>query len=170
LFGRVKQLTAFARTLSPNRVQQDGTPFTVSTPDFYVVNLEFESGVLVRLTTNFYVSGSTNQGEGIEFHGDVGSLFLHSWFVANSKLEYADFGKNYEAIPLVKETDQAIDWARGLQDFCDAIQNGTQSRVTGDQAAHVVEILEATDESARTGQVVALKSTFEIPAPMDFAK
>jgi predicted dehydrogenase len=175
LFGRVKQLTAFARTLSPNRVTKDGTAFTVTSPDFYVVNLEFDGidgkpGVLVRLTTNFYVSGSTNQGEGIEFHGDVGSLFLHSWFVANSKLEYADFGKDYEAIPLVKETDQAIDWARGLLDFCDAIQHGTQSRVTGDQAAHVVEILEATDESARTGQTVVLKSTFEIPAPMDFAK
>ena len=170
LFGRVKQLTAFARTLSPNRVTKDGTAFTVTSPDFYVVNLEFESSVLVRLTTNFYVSGSTNQGEGIEFHGDLGSLHLHSWFVANSKLEYADFGKAYEAIPLIKETDQAIDWSRGLHDFCDAIQNGTQSRVTGDQAAHVVEILSATDESARTGQTVVLKSTFEIPAPMDFAK
>lgn len=30
--------------------------------------------------------------------------------------------------------------------------------------------LEAIAGSARTGQTVVLKSTFEIPAPMDFAK
>ena len=170
LFGRVKQLTAFARTLHPNRVTKDGTPFNVTTPDFYVINLEFESGPLVRLTTNFYVSQNTLQGEGIEFHGDVGSLHLHSWFVANSDLEYADFGKPYENVPLVRPTDEVIDWARGLEDFCTAIQSGTPSRVTGDHAAHVVEILEATDESAKTGKTIELKSTFAVPAPMDWAK
>lgn len=170
LFGPASRLTAYARTLKPNRVTKDGQPFTIEAPDFYVVNIEFPDGPLVRLTTNFYVSGQTRQAEGIEFHGDKASLHLHSWFLANSALEQAEFGKAYEPVPLARPTDAAIDWARGLVDFTDAIRNDRPSRVTGEHAAHVVEILEATNESARTGQTVELKTRFAPPAPMDWAR
>ncbi|MGL4608558.1 MAG: Gfo/Idh/MocA family protein [Trueperaceae bacterium] len=164
LFGPAKRLTAFATTLSPNRVTKDGQPFTVEAPDFYVVNIEFPKGQLVRLTTNFYVSGSTRQGESLEFHGDIGSLYLESWFIANSKLHYADFGKPYKSLALVKDTDVGMDWAVGLQDFTDSIRAKKTSRVTGDHAAHVVEILEATNTSVKTGKSVELTSTFTVPA------
>ncbi len=170
LFGPAKRLTAFATTLSPNRVTKDGTPFTIEAPDFYVINLQFDSGLLVRLTTNFYVSGRTRQGEGIEFHGDVGSLHLHSWFGANSLLEYADFGQSYASIASLKPTEVGIDWARGLVDFAEAIATGRVSRVTGEHAMHVVEILEATNQSVKTGQSVELTSSFTPPALMDWVE
>jgi len=169
LFGPAKRLTAFATTLQAQRLSKDGKPFTIQAPDFYVVNLEFASGPFMRLTSNFYVSSKTLQGEGIEFHGDKGSLHLHSWFAANSELEYADFGQPYASVPLVRPTDVGIDWARGLVDFAAAIQEERPSRVTGEHAAHVVEILEATNESVRTGRTVELHSSFTIPAPMDWA-
>ncbi|MER3553564.1 MAG: gfo/Idh/MocA family oxidoreductase [Meiothermus sp.] len=169
LFGPVRRLTAFAKTLFPHRVTKDGQAFTVEAPDFYVVNLEFASGPLMRLTSNFYISSKTLQGEGIEFHGDKGSLHLHSWFAANSGLEYAEFGGAYAPVPLVRPTDSGIDWARGLVDFAGAIAEGRPSRLTGEHAAHVVEILEATNESARSGKTVELRSEFTPPAPMDWA-
>lgn len=169
LFGPAQRLTAFATTLYPHRVTKEGQPFTIQAPDFYVLNLEFE-GLLVRLTSNFYVSSSTRQGEGIEFHGDKSSLFLHNWFTANSKLEYADFGQAYEPISLLRPTEVGIDWARGLVDYAEAIRTGRPSRVTGEQAAHIVEILEATNESARTHQTVELRSTFTPPALMDWVE
>jgi predicted dehydrogenase len=164
LFGPAKKLTAFATTLSPNRVTKDGVPFKVEAPDFYVVNIEFPAGQLVRLTTNFYVSGATRQGESVEFHGDKGSLYLESWFMANSLLHYADFGKSYEPLPSLKPTEVGIDWAVGLQDFTDSIKAKKTSRVTGDHAAHVVEILEATNESVKTGKTIELGSSFTVPA------
>jgi predicted dehydrogenase len=164
LFGPAKKLTAFATTLSPNRVTKEGQPFTIEAPDFYVVNIEFPKGQLVRLTTNFYVSGSTRQGEGIEFHGEKGSLHLESWFMANSPLFYADFGKPYEPLASLKPTETGIDWAVGLQDFTDSIKAKKVSRVTGSHAAHVVEILEATNEAVKTGRAVELGSSFTPPA------
>ena len=170
LFGPAERLTAFAKTLKPNRITKDGVPFTIEAPDFYVVNIEFPSGKLVRLTADFYVSGKTRQGEGIEFHGDIGSLHLHSWFMANSSLSYAEFGKEYEPVPLAREAKVGLDWARGLQDFSDAIKENRPSRVTGDHAAHVVEILEATNQSAKTGKTVELHSRFTPPEAMDWAK
>jgi predicted dehydrogenase len=169
LFGPAKKLSAFATTLSPNRVTKDGTPFTIEAPDFYTIFLEFSEGTHVRLTTNFYVSSHTRQGEGIEFHGDKGSLHLESWFMASSKLYYADFDKEYEPLELVKPTEVGIDWAVGLQDFTDSIKAGQPSRVTGTQAAHVVEILEATNTAIKTGQVLELQSSFTKPAPIDWA-
>jgi predicted dehydrogenase len=169
LFGPASRLTAFAKTLKKDRVTKDGQAFSIEAPDFYVVNIEFPNGTLVRLTANFYVSSHTRQAEGLEFHGDKGSLHLHSWFVADSGLDHADFGKEYEPVPLVRPAAVSLDWARGLLDFTDAIRDNRASRVTGDHAAHVVEILEATNESARTGKMVELISTFTPPAPMDWA-
>ncbi len=169
LFGPASRLTAFAKMLSPNRVTKDGVAFTIEAPDFYVVNIEFPTGTLVRLTANFYVSNHTRQGEGIEFHGEKGSLHLHSWFMANSALEHSDFGQQYAPVPLVRPAEVGLDWARGLVDFTTAITDDRPSRVTGEHAAHVVEILEATNESARTGLAVELKSRFAPPAPMDWA-
>lgn len=170
LFGPARRLTAFATTLSPNRVTKDGTPFTIEAPDFYVINLEFPEGLLVRLTTNFYVSGRTNQGEGIEFHGDIGSLHLHSWFSADTRLEYADFGKPYAPVDPPVKAAGAIDWARGLADFARGIRSGQTSRVTGDHAAHIVEILEATNLSVGTRQTVELTSSFGVPELVEFAE
>ncbi len=168
LFGPASRLTAFAKTLKKDRITKEGQAFSIEAPDFYVVNIEFPNGPLVRLTANFYVSSHTRQAEGLEFHGDKGSLHLHSWFVADSGLDHADFGKEYEAVPLVRPAEVSLDWARGLVDFSDAIRTNRASRVTGDHAAHVVEILEATNESARTGKTVELISTFTPPAPMDW--
>jgi predicted dehydrogenase len=170
LFGPAERLTAFAKTLKPNRVTKDGVPFTIQAPDFYVVHLEFPDGVLVRLTANFYVGASTHQAEGIEFHGDVGSLHLQSWFMANSSLSYAEFQQAYVPVELAQEAKVGLDWARGLQDFTDAIVENRASRVTGEHAAHVVEILEATNQSAKTGQTIELHSRFTPPEPMDWAK
>jgi predicted dehydrogenase len=90
LLGAAKRLTCFATTLHPNRVGKEGTPFTVSSPDFYVVVLEFEN-VVLRLTCNFYVPSKSKQGASVEFHGDLGSVRLDSWFMANAKVECQSF-------------------------------------------------------------------------------
>jgi predicted dehydrogenase len=169
LFGPAKAVTAFARTLQPDRVTKDGAPFHVDSPDYYVANLEFDD-VLVRLTANFYVPPSAKQPSAIEFHGDTASLFLGSWFVANAALELAPYQQDFETVPLAQATEVGIDWARGLQDFTDAIQENRASRVSGAHAAHVVEILEAVSTSAKNTSRVALTSSFPMPDLMDWAK
>lgn len=169
LFGPARAVTAFARTLKADRVTKTGEPFSISAPDFYVVLIEFD-GVLMRLSANFYVSARTHQGEGVEFHGDKGSLHLHSWFMADSKLEYADFGEAYAPVPLVREPTAGLDWARGLEDFAEAIATGRPSRVTGEHAAHVVEILEATNSAVVTGKRVGLSSSFTPPERLEWAQ
>lgn len=134
-------------------------------------DLEFEPGPLVRLTANFYVSGQTLQGEGIELHGDRGSLRLHSWFGANSPLEYADFNQPYQPIPSLRPTEVGIDWARGQPGGLRpsppdrqalAGHRGARRARGGDPRGH--------HQSARTHQPVELTSSFTPPALMDWAE
>jgi predicted dehydrogenase len=54
-------------------------------------------------------------------------------------------------------------------DMADAILNNRPHRATGAQAAHVVEILNAAAASMQSGQMVDLHTTFEAPAPMEWA-
>lgn len=168
MFGPARQVSAYGRVLYPNRVTKEGVPFHIDTPDFVTAAIELEDGPLLRLTTNFYVSGRTKQ-KGVEFHGDLGSLHLSSWQNFNATVEFAEFGHEYQTVPPVKEPYQGTEWGRAALDMAEAIEQNRPHRATGEQAAHVVEILCAITESMQLGQPVKVHSSFTRPAMMGWA-
>lgn len=168
LFGPVQQVQAYGTVLYPDRVTREGTPFSITTPDFMVTLLEFADGAVARLTTNFYV-GHHNRQTGIEFHGDLGSVYLSSWQNFNATVEYANFGGRYEPVPLLREPYEGTPWGRGIADMAAAILDNRPHRFTGEQAAHVVEVLDAAAKAARTKSTVAVQSTFTPPTPLEWA-
>ena len=166
-FGPAVAVSAFGTLLHPERVTKDGTPFSFSTPDFVVSMVEFASGALARLTTDFYAPFGGKQ-TGLELHGDAGSLYLSRWDEPNARLEVADFGQPYESHPLLRETG-GLEWGRGARELAQAMLSDRPSRVTGVQAAHVVDILEAISHSMNNGGRVEIGSSFPPPEPMDWA-
>jgi predicted dehydrogenase len=106
---------------------------------------------------------------GIEFHGDRGSLHLESWHMFNAKVAFAPFDQPLEEVPLVREPPYGTPWGQGLWETATAIFADRPHRFSGEMAAHIVEILEATAESARRGQPVEIRSDFARPAPMEWA-
>jgi predicted dehydrogenase len=168
IFGPAQRVVGFSKLLFPDRVTKEGLPFHITTPDFVVSVIEFANGVVARLTTNFYV-GHHGKQHGIEFHGDRGSLYLSDWQQFNAAVEFAEFDGVYEAVPYVKEPYQGIEWICGVLDMAEAIRDERPQRVTGVQAAHVVEILCAIKTSFEEGQAVEIRSTFLQPRPMDWA-
>jgi predicted dehydrogenase len=169
-FGPARRVSAFGKVIHPNRVTKEGDPFTITTPDFMVTLLELENGPLVRLTTDFYVSRRSSKQDGVEFHGDIGTLYLGSWHDFNVPVEYADFNQPFKPVPLLKEPyPQGVEWGRGVQDMALAIAEGRPHRATGEQAAHVVEIMCAITQAIETRQPVEIHSSFTPPAPMDWA-
>ena len=170
MFGPVRRVSAYGSTLQPDRVTLAGEPFLLTAPDFIVAVLELEGGVVVRLTSTFLVLHGRQRG--IEFHGQDGtSLHLDTFLDFDSRLELTtDAGKSYEPVPLVREPFHGIDWARPLLDLGDAIAEDRPHRASAEQAAHVVEVLEAVARSCAERGAVAVHSGFAPPEPLDWAR
>ncbi|MEM1446249.1 MAG: Gfo/Idh/MocA family oxidoreductase [Planctomycetota bacterium] len=170
-FGPAQRVaSAYSRVIYPQRQTKDGTDFTIETPEFTVAMIELVSGVVVRLTTNFYVHhDNSHQGSRFEVHGDLGSVVLGSFQDFNAGVEASTFGASLESVTPVREPYDGIEWARAIVEFTEALAEGRAPRVTGRQAAHTVEILEAIATCAKTQQPVNLTSTFTQPTPMPWA-
>ena len=95
MFGPVRRVVAYGATLEPDRTTLAGEPFLLAAPDFIVSLLELDGGVIVRLTTTFWVRHGRQRG--IEFHGADGrSLHLASFLEFDSALEMSsDAGETY---------------------------------------------------------------------------
>ena len=164
-FGPARKVTAYGTVLHPDRVTKEGIPFHIDTPDWVVAAVELENGTVIRLTTNFYVGNHSKQ-KGLEFHGDVGSLFLGSFQDFHADVEYSEFRGTYAPVPYVREPYQGIEWGRCVVEIAEAMAEGRPQRATGAQAAHVVEILCAIQQSYTEGRPVDVTSNFPPPWPM----
>ncbi len=171
ILGPARLVQSFGRVLLPDRVTRDGTPFHVETPDFSTTMLELDGGAVVRLTTSFATGQQAKRNAGIEFHGDDGSIHLDHFFRFDAAVEVAGFGdgKPYAPVPLLRPAPGQIDWARGIEDLSEAIAEERPHRATGDQAAHIVDILDAAHRSMREERPIEVTSSFPQPAPMPWA-
>ncbi|HUS16664.1 MAG TPA: Gfo/Idh/MocA family oxidoreductase [Chloroflexia bacterium] len=169
MFGPARRVSAYGTVLWPERETKQGVRFGVAQPDFVVAAIELADGVLVRLTTDFYVGNKSTRQVGIELHGDQGSLHLESWHMFNAKVAFAPFDQPLAEVPLVREPPYGTPWGQGLLETATALFAGRPHRFTGEMAAHTVEILEATAEAARSGRTVAIHSDFPRPAPLEWA-
>ena len=163
-----RRATGFGALLYPDRVTKEGQPFHIDTPDWVTAAVELVNGAVVRMSTNFYV-GKQGKQQGLEFHGDVGSLHLGSFLHFDTSVELAAYGGCYEPVPYVREPFKGIDWGRALAEMSDAMREGRPQRATGAQAAQAVEVLCAITESFTQGRPVDVTSTFTPPAPMPWA-
>jgi predicted dehydrogenase len=172
VLGPARTVQSFGRTLKPDRVTKDGTHFRIDAPDFQVTLLELEGGVVVRLTTSFYVGQHARNHAAVDFHGDKGSLWLGHFSEFDAPVEFSRFGDRtpWKPVSLVRPATVQMDWARGVEDLALAIAEDRPHRATGEQAAHIVDIFMAAAESLRTGAAVKLASSFPAPAPMPWAE
>jgi predicted dehydrogenase len=146
--GSARRARGYGTVLLRERERLDRSPFEVTTPDFGVALVEFDD-VLLRLTTNFYVGHHSRQ-RGLELHGDDASLAT-DWYAFDAPVEVAPFGGAYEAVPYVADPYPGVELARGLNDMAAAILEGRPHAASGEQAAHVVEVMCAISESWRNG-------------------
>lgn len=168
LCGPMTSVRAVSRMLLGERKDVHGNAFPVESPDYTCALIDFESGLLGRLTTNFYVNPS-KQGASMEFHGDSGSFYLGSSYMFDAPVEFAEYGKSFEKVPLAREAFAGVEFGRGLEDFCLALLEDRPHRCDARMAAHIVDVIDAINESAHTGSPVKIRSTFTSPAPMDWS-
>ncbi len=170
MLGPARSVRAWGWELKPERQTVDGTPFRIGSPDLIVTAIELEGGAVVRLTASFYVGRPAKAIGSIEFHGDEASLALGNFQDFDATVEVGAYGQTYEPVALVRPGYRGTAWARGVAEMASAIGDGRPHRASGEQAAHVVDILEAAAASiADGGRRIEIASTFAPPALMPWA-
>ena len=153
-FGPVRRVTAWAGRLQPARTTVDGASFDVGAPDCTVAILELEDGPVARLTANFYVHHDDGQ-QGMQFHGDLGSVLISSWQDFDADVGFAAYGGTLEPIPYDRRA--GIDFGLALRELDAAIREGRPHAASAERAAHVVEVMCAIRDSAELGRAVELQ-------------
>jgi predicted dehydrogenase len=171
MLGPARSVRAWGWDLKPERTTLDGTPFRIGSPDLIVAAVELDGGAVLRLTCSFYVGRPAKATGSIEFHGDDASLALGSFQEFDATVEVGPYGESYEPVAPVRQPFRGTAWARGVADMADAIAEGRPHRASAEQAAHVVEILEAASTSiADGGRRVDTTTSFSPPPLMPWAK
>lgn len=174
-FGPAKTVTGFSATLAPNK----GLALDAQSPDFAVACIQFESGVVARLTCSLLAP----HDHSLRIVGDKGVLYtkdtwyytapiyIRRWFNFRRKhlewprRKYPLIGKgaryNYRGT-------QQMDFARGVAEMAAAIREGRPSRLSAAYSLHVNELVLAV-QHAFTGPTYKMTTTFEPPQPMPWA-
>jgi predicted dehydrogenase len=192
-FGPAKTVTAFASCLWPDKRVVPEEPLYVTTPDFSVACITFESGVVVRLTNS--IVGPHNHS--VQIVGDKGVLTVADcWNYSSpvylekySKLRLqinrfpilrifplvkALFGSRPRVYPPVKKVKlkkryarHRQDFARGVAELARAITEKRPPRLPADFCLHVNE-LELAIQNA-TPAAYQVTTSFKPLQPMDDA-
>lgn len=155
--------------LLPERVTTSGEQYRIGSPDLIIAAVELAGGAVIRLTGSFYVGRPIREPGRLEFHGDEASLAISSFQDFDASVERGPVGGTWEPEPYVREPHVGIDWGRGVADVARSIAEDRPQRVTGEHAAHVVDILSAARRSMRERSRVTIDSGFEPPALMEWA-
>ena len=170
MVGPARRVRAWGWDLMAERVTLDGTPYRIGSPDHLVVGVELDGGAVLRLTTSFYVGAPATNRARLEFHGDEASLALGSFQDFDATVEVGPYGGSFAPVELVRPPFHGTAWARGVAEMAAAIDADRPHRASAEQAAHVVDIIEAVRSSvAADGRSVGVSSTFEPPSLMPWA-
>lgn len=165
LLGPVRSVTAFTRRLRDERVvgsgPRQGQHFPVEVDTTVMALLEHGDGPITSLATSFDIPGRACP---FELHGTLASVEGPDPNAFGGPVRIRE-GQETVEVPLLPGAD---DEARGigLDDMAHALVEGRPERASGALAAHVLEVLHAVLESARSGRHVEIASTVERPEPL----
>jgi predicted dehydrogenase len=163
LLGPVARVTASSGRALKER-SWEGRPLELREDDSWVLALDFGSGVLGSVHANF-VSRAFNTPQ-VEIYGSTGVIQLGGWtnpdVPAEAYLDPAraggESGWTRPALPAPANDYQPT--VRDLLHTVDALRTGEPPALSGLQAAHVIEVIEAARRSAAEGAPAEVHSTF----------
>ena len=187
-FGPVRRVTPFASCLIPDK--QTDVELGEQGADFSVVCLEFESGMVARLTCSIVAP----HDHALRIFGDDGILSTDECWNYSSpvmlkrRTKLALWAEKYPLLTVlfglgakrcrqVKNTDYQhrykgttqMDFARGVAELAEAIEQQRESRLSADFCLHVNEIVLAIENPQISGGAHEIQSRFEPMEPMWWA-
>ena len=167
LLGPVARVTARTRISFPHRLITSqphfGQEIDVQVPTHVAGVLDFDSGVLGTIITSFDVWAANLPR--IEVYGSEGSISVPdpNLFGGPVRVWRAEVGE-WKDIPLTHRDD--VRRGIGVADMAYALSYGRSHRANGELAYHVLDIMQAFDETASAGSHVAITSRCQRPVPL----
>lgn len=169
LLGPIQRVTGSTKTTFAKRTilsePLKGKEITVDVPTHYAGIAEFADGATATLVMSFDVMAGHSLPR-IEVYGTEGTLSVPdpNGFKGPVKLRRKD-ATEWVEVPL---THGYVDNMRGIgvADMAYAIQTGRAHRASGELAFHVLDAMQAFEESSVAGKHIVLKSTCERPSAL----
>ena len=164
LMGPVARVSGSARMTFDERVATSealmGQVLPVEVNTHIAGTLEFESGAIATVITSFDIWG--HHLPWIEIHGTEGSMTVPDPNRFDGEVTALKGGtRDWADIPLTHTIN--IGRGAGVADMAYAIQSGRPHRASGDLAFHVLDIMQALEESSAQGRHIEIKSALEQP-------
>lgn len=163
LIGPMKRVAGSTKITFPERVitskPMKGVKIQVNTSTHLTGTVEFHNGVICTTLMSFDVWKSTLPW--IEIYGAEGTLRVPDPNFADGEVFVSRENREWERVP----SDPATDLKRGagVADMALALQTGQSCRASGEIALHVVDAMQAFDESSESGRHIELTTSCRRP-------
>lgn len=181
-FGPAVNVSAFADCLVKDKVN-DVELDPPNTPDFSVACIKFASGVVARLTCSIVAAHDHE----LKIFGETGILSTEDcWYYRSPVHIKRRFNIRRKTIvspipetyPLVSNLTkkqkyrgaQQMDFARGIAEMAEAIQQGHAPYLSARYSLHVNEMVLAIHNALDTGTSYRMETTFEPLEPLSWAR
>ncbi len=167
LLGPAKSVVAMTSIVTPTRKVDNKGTIKVEAEDNAMVLMDHGNGVISHVQCGFnYFDPYGHEGTGQQSHtitiwGTHGNMGLvgYDWAPFGVDLATADHEKPERFVPDPKD----YVWQQGASVISQALVEQTEPLIAAEHALHVLEVIEATRESAVAGKKVELVSTFKFP-------
>jgi predicted dehydrogenase len=162
IFGPVERVSAFSQrtrdSFVPTSGPYAGKVIPVESDDDWQLLVRTRSGVTGVIQVNFCAREAA--APEFEIQGEQGTVALSLLDVAEPLRVLTADADSWSERPVAHERDAGPDHLLGVQHLVACIRTGEPPRLSAAHAIHVVDVLAAAEESARTGQAVGVASTF----------
>jgi predicted dehydrogenase len=185
MFGPVRRVRAYSKLLAPDK--GPATPKDYTTPDFSCGCLEFDDGIVARITNSVIATHDHR----MRLFGDEGELRVDDIWDFASPVAFRPIAKtkiersleDRAGLHLVKRIPSArrvqfktaeyaahMDFCVGIADMAEALKQQRNPRLTADFALHVTEVSLALQYPEKFGIDYQVTSSFEPIEPMPWAR
>jgi len=167
LMGGIKRVTGFARATFPTRTitsaKKYGNTVNVETPTHIATSLEFASGALGTMMMSFDIYGANLPR--IEIYGTNGSISVPDPNTFGGEVKVKVGRGDFSPVPFThgyKDNWRGL----GVADMAAAIAANRPHRASADLAFHVVDVMQASLDTAEQARAITISSTVDRPAAM----
>jgi predicted dehydrogenase len=169
IFGPAERVAAVSRRSRDTRViakgPRAGTEFRVEVPTHYSALIEYANGPAATLLLSF--ESPLPRNGFMEVTGTEATMSLPDPNRFDGEIKIRATGsEDWEVLPVSGASDGR---GLGVLDMARVLRRGGLLRAPGELGLHVLETMEAIDQSAADHSFQAVTSAFSLPEPLDAA-